>query len=110
MIKNSKSSDENKSIRGVLIDLSLVPADGNYAQVNKRISELGLSTSHFTGQGWSAGLRLGARTLDHLHELLVENSDYQSFKLKRLLFREELKNQNARFVAGKSGQLMVEFL
>ena len=40
------------SIREVIIELGLVPAGGNYEQIKKAISSEGLSTKHFTGQGW----------------------------------------------------------
>jgi hypothetical protein len=48
----------NKSIAGVCRQLGLVPIGGNYATVKRKLSELELDTSHWTGQGWSAAKRL----------------------------------------------------
>jgi hypothetical protein len=49
-IKNAVSSSE--SIAGVLRKLDLAPAGGNYGTIKRRIAELGIDTSHFTGQAW----------------------------------------------------------
>jgi RNA polymerase subunit RPABC4/transcription elongation factor Spt4 len=40
------------SIAGVLRHLDLVPIGGNYATIKKRIAQLGLDTSHFSGAAW----------------------------------------------------------
>lgn len=80
----------SKSIRGVLLKLGLVPAGGNYDQVNRRITEMALEKPHFTGQGWNKGG--GATRLPKSLELLmVEDSDVQSHKLKLRLFEKGLK-------------------
>jgi hypothetical protein len=47
----------SKSYAGVIRRIGLVPAGGNYDQVKRRIRELGLDTSHFTGMGWNVGLK-----------------------------------------------------
>lgn len=44
--------ETNKSIAGVLRDLGLIPAGGNYESVKNRIRQLKLDTSHFTGKAW----------------------------------------------------------
>ena len=80
----------SQSNRSVLIALNLIPAGGNYAQVKRRTEELGIDISHFTGQGWNKGGR-GTRKPIELVGLLVENSHYQSHKLKNRLFKEGLK-------------------
>jgi hypothetical protein len=70
----------------VLSKLGLVPAGGNYATVQATVRRLGLSTTHMRGQGWARGRRVPARTLPKpLPDVLVENSTYQSYKLKRRL-------------------------
>jgi hypothetical protein len=100
MPKKRKWSDEqlveaiesSLSIRMVLIKLGLIPAGGNYDQVKARIKSLSLDTSHFTGMGWHTGAR--ARTMvpaKPLEELLVINSDVQSYKLKQKLFCSGMK-------------------
>ncbi len=81
----------SKSIRSVLVDLGLIPAGGNYAQIHRAILELGLDTSHFTGQGWNKNGR-ATRLAAPLDTLLIQNSSVQSHKLKLRLFLEGLKS------------------
>jgi len=81
----------SKGYRAVLIALGLVPAGGNYDQVKRRVRELGLSTVHFTGMGWNIGGIFKPKSAIPLQELLRENVDVQSYKLKRRLFSEGLK-------------------
>jgi hypothetical protein len=82
------------SIRMVLIDLKLVPAGGNYDQIKKRIKELSLVTDHFTGSRWNVGIRRKqTRYGQSLSDLLTENSNFQSHKLKNKLFKEGIKEQ-----------------
>jgi 5-methylcytosine-specific restriction endonuclease McrA len=82
------------SYRMVLVELKLIPAGGNYDQIKKRIGILNIDNSHFTGSRWNVGVRRKrTRYGQRLSELLVENSDYQSFKLKTRLFSEGLKKQ-----------------
>lgn len=72
--------------------LGLVPAGGNYVQVSKRIDDLCLDMSHFTGSRWNVGKRY---SLDHLRmpldDMLVNGSRTQSFKLKKRLFEAKIK-------------------
>lgn len=82
---------ESKSIRNVLIVLGLIPAGGNYAQVKLAIERLGIDTSHFTGMGWNVGLKFVPRKSMPLAELLVVGSRVQSYKLKRRLYEDNLK-------------------
>jgi Zn finger protein HypA/HybF involved in hydrogenase expression len=42
----------SKSLAGVLRALGLLPVGGNYRTIKKRIKELNLDTSHFTGKAW----------------------------------------------------------
>ena len=86
-----RATIESFSIRQVLRKIGLVEAGGNYAQIKKYIKELHISTKHFKGMAWNKGMR--GRYLPHipLKKILVSNSDYQSFKLKRRLFIEKLK-------------------
>ncbi len=80
-----------KSYRCVLKSLGLVPAGGNYEQVKSEISRLGLDATHFLGMGWNTGRTGGYMPKIPLSEILVENSSFQSYKLKRRLFKEGLK-------------------
>ena len=45
------------SYRQVLGKLGLREAGGNYAQIKKYLREFKVDCSHFTGHGWSAGLK-----------------------------------------------------
>ena len=47
----------NKSLTGVLKDLNLKIAGGNYGNMKRNIQRLGADTSHWKGQGWNAGDR-----------------------------------------------------
>lgn len=82
------------SIAGVIKALELVPAGGNYATVNNKIKELDLDISHFTGKGWNVGLQFKPKEAKPLSEILVENSNYQSFKLAKRLLKEKIKEYN----------------
>ena len=84
-VKNSTSR------RQVLYKLGLREAGGNYSQIKKYIEELKLNTSHFTGAGWSRGLKGIGKPRYSLEEILVENSYYQSFMLRNRLFNAKLK-------------------
>lgn len=81
----------SKSYRSVLNLLGLVPAGGNYVQIQFRIRELGLSIAHFTGSRWNAGLKYSLRSTLPVESLLTENSRVQSYKLKAKLFAKNLK-------------------
>jgi len=81
----------NNSIAGVIKALGLIPAGGNYATVNNKIKELNLDISHFTGKGWNIGLKFKPKEDKPLSEILVENSNYQSFKLAQRLIKERVK-------------------
>ena len=84
-VKNSKS------YRNVIQLLGLRPTGGNYDQVKKYIREYDLPTKHFTGKLWSKGLKIPFRPIIDLKDILVKNSTYQSFKLKKRLFSVRLK-------------------
>ena len=79
------------SYRAVIIKLNLIPAGGNYAQVQQRIKVLQLKTEHFTGMGWNVGLKFVPNPPQPLEALLVKGSRPQSYLLKRRLIAEGLK-------------------
>jgi len=81
----------SRSLREVLIKLGLKPAGGNYSFIGSHIRRLGLDTTHFKGKSWSKGLSLGYKFKTDIDILLTENSSFQSYKLKRRLFIEGLK-------------------
>lgn len=79
------------SIRQTLRKLGLREAGGNYTQVRKYIDELNLDISHFRGKAWSRGLKGIGTPRIPLEKVLVRNSTFQSFKLKKRLFKEGIK-------------------
>ncbi len=84
-VKNSFSYGQ------VLRKIGLRYAGGNYHQIRKYIKELDLDITHFKGQAWNKGLRGIGKPRISLKDILVENSPYQSFKLKARLFKEGLR-------------------
>ena len=82
---------DNLSVAGVIRQLGLIPAGGNYQSVQARINDLQLDTSHFTGQGWNQGMKFIPKEAQPLDEILVDGSSYQSYKLLRRLLKEGRK-------------------
>lgn len=80
-----------KSYRAVLVALHLVPAGGNYDQIKKAVKRLGITTEHFTGKGWNAGLQFAPRPAVPLEQLLAAETDVQSYKLKNKLIVAGIK-------------------
>ena len=87
----TEAVQKSQSVRQVIKALGLIPAGGNYVQVNKYIVKYALDTSHFTGQGWSKGLKIPQKPIRATRDVLTKNSDFQSYKLKKRLFEERLK-------------------
>ena len=82
---------KSRSYRQVLHYLGLKEAGGNYAQVKKYIKEYNLSIKHFKGRGWNKGLKGIDKPILPLEKILVQNSNFQSYKLKRRSFAAGLK-------------------
>lgn len=85
-----EAAKKNYSIAGIIKELGLIPAGGNYQAVNKRIKELGLDITHFKGQAWLKG-KTHSFNKKSIEELLIKGSNYQSFKLKNRILLEGLK-------------------
>lgn len=81
----------NYSIAGVLRSLKLKPSGGNYKTIHKYISEWDIDISHFTGQLWNKGKHKICKPAKPIDEILVENSNYQSYKLAKRLLKEGIK-------------------
>jgi hypothetical protein len=81
----------SRSVRSTIGKLGLVPAGGNYDQVQRRIRELALDTAHFTGTGWRRGLKFPNEPRVPLEEVLVAGRWTSSQKLKQRLIRLGLK-------------------
>jgi len=71
--------------------LGLIPAGGNYDRLQRRIRELGLDTSHFTGMGWNKGGKFQPRPPRPLEEILVAGQWTSTHNLKERLIRAGLK-------------------
>lgn len=84
---------DSKSIRQVLFKLGLRAAGGNYTQINKFIKELSLDTDHFTGKVWNKGMTGIGKPKMALENILILDSYFQSYKLKKRLFAENLKKE-----------------
>ena len=82
---------QSNSIAGVCRCLGIKASGGNYRIIHNAIKEHSLSTQHFTGQGWNKGLAFKPFKEKPLAEILVANSSYQSFKLKRRLVQDGIK-------------------
>lgn len=84
-----KAVKESFSIRQVLNKLGLKEAGGNYETTKRRIKNLNIDTSHFTGQLWSKGKTFSPkRKIDYYFK---ENIVVQSFRLRNRLISEGIK-------------------
>jgi Zn finger protein HypA/HybF involved in hydrogenase expression len=81
---------ESFSYAQVLKKLNLKPIGGNYRILQRKIKQFNLDTSHFTGQGHLKGKSHSWSKSQSLKDILVENSTYQTCKLKKRLIREKL--------------------
>ena len=86
-----KAVEVSKSYRQVIGLLGLRMAGGNFDQIKKYIKEYSLDTKHFTGKVWNKGLKFDLKPRIPLEKILINNSTYQSFKLKKRLFLAKLK-------------------
>jgi hypothetical protein len=87
---------QSTSICGLLTKLGLKPAGGSYQQINSKIKNLGISTSHFTGQGWAKGLttktsKIVANTTKKNSftdtQLFSKNTDFRNKTYRRRLLQ-----------------------
>lgn len=88
-----KAVKNSTSTRQVLAKLNLRQAGGNYDQIKKYIEYYKIDNCHFRGQGWSKGLTGIGKPRLTLKQILVKNSYFQSYKLKKRLFKAGLKNR-----------------
>jgi hypothetical protein len=76
------------SMRATLLALGLRPLGSNYGTIRRHISLLGLSTSHWRGQGWLRGRSNPHVRRRSLEEILRPGTTCGSMKLKKRLIRE----------------------
>lgn len=86
------AASKSRSVRQVLSYLGLKEAGGNYSQIKKYLNSYKIDTAHFKGRGWNKGLK-GLVTTPRIpiEKILVRNSTFQSYKLKKRLFGAGLK-------------------
>lgn len=82
---------KSQSLRQVIKLLGLIPAGGNYQQVQAAIMQQGLNTAHFTGKLWNKGLRGVGIERVSLEQIFQRGAPFQSHKLKLRLFAAGLK-------------------
>ena len=103
---------DSSSYRSVLMKLNLREAGGNYEQIKKYIKENNLNIEHFRGKAWNKGIRGLGKPRIPLENILIQNSGYQSYKLKNRLFKIGLKNKFCELcgwaMTSKDGRLPLE--
>lgn len=82
---------ESYSIAEVCRKLGIKAAGGNYTTLKQKFIEFDIDISHFRGQGWNIGLAMKPNPKKPLSKILIANSSYQPYKLKRRLLEEGLK-------------------
>jgi len=79
------------SFAQVLSKVGLMPTGGNYVLAHKRVKDLELDISHFTGSGHLKGKTHNWGKKKSLAEILVRDSSYtQTSKLRKRLIQEKL--------------------
>lgn len=89
----TQAAKSSKSIRQVLIKLKLRLAGGNYSQIKKYLELYKIKTKHFTGQAWNKGMTGIGKSSLALESILVKDSYFQSYKLKKRLFNARIKTR-----------------
>ena len=83
-----KIVEQSHSIREVIERLGLIPAGGNYEQVQKYIKQLKLDTTHFKGRAWNRGLTFGPRR--PISDYLEKGVPIQSHQLRLRLLKDRV--------------------
>lgn len=80
------------TVREALSKLGLKTAGGNYTQFSYYVKAYSLDIKHFTGRSWRKDKKIPRNPVYSLSEILVENSSFQSNKLKKRLYSAGIKN------------------
>jgi len=103
---------DSTSVRQVLKKIGLIEAGGNYAQIKKYLVFYKIDTKHFKGKGWNKGMKGMGTPLIPLRDILIKNSSYQSYKLKKRLFEKGIRQQKCERCGwaekSKDGRIPVE--
>lgn len=81
----------SRSYAAVMRALGVRPG-GNHARLKARVAELGLDVSHFVGQTWNRGLRLGPRK--PIDDFLLVGRFIPTHRLKGRLIKAGLKRHS----------------
>lgn len=84
----TKAVASSISYRQTLGKLQLSESGGSYKGLKKAIAEAQLDISHFKGKGWNKGNSNCGQKATPLEEVLIKNSNYQTYKLKNRLLKE----------------------
>ena len=82
------------SYSGVCREIGISPKGGNLNTVKKKIEQLNLDASHFTGQRWNKGKTSETHSSikkKDTSEILIENSGWTSSNIRNRLLKEGLK-------------------
>jgi hypothetical protein len=85
--------ENNISIASAIAEIGLKPSGANYAQFHRYCKEYNLDTSHFKGKGYLKGRSHNHSARTPLEEILVENCQYSSHRLKLRLYEAGLKEE-----------------
>ncbi len=89
-----EAAQQSSSVRQILHKLGLIEAGGNYAQIKKYLHLYHIDISHLKGRGWSKGLTGVGKPRLSLEQILVKDSYFQSFKLKKRLLAAGLRSRS----------------
>lgn len=79
------------SIADVCRALNIRPVGGNYKTLKHKLKSFEIDTSHFTGQAWLLNKNHNFAKRMSLTDILKENSNYSSDKLRQRLIKEGYK-------------------
>lgn len=85
---------EGHSYAEVCRIIGITPKGGNLNTVKKKIQQLNLDMSHFTGARWNKGLTSENHPSikkKNISEILIENSGWNSHNIKKRILSEGLK-------------------
>ena len=75
---------ESISYSQVLQAINLTPTGGNYRILKRLLKEYEINTEHFSGQGYLKGKTHSWSKKIPLEEILKKQTNYQSYKLKKI--------------------------
>ncbi len=82
------------SIRQILHKIGLIPAGGNYVQVQHYIKKYAIDISHFHGKGWRRGANTPMVPARPLINILKRNVSCNTHGLKLRLWASKLKPEH----------------